>query len=175
MLLKARVWDLSLYDSQRSNKMKKILGIAGLALAFSGTAAAADLGLSYDLSNILAPAGASTSMGASYYLDDSSELMVGIDMALEDGDFALNAENLGYFMHGDGDGIHSLMHGGISITDATGDMGLSLMGGVGFQSDLSFFDNASVRAWTGLSIDVMPDVAVASVSSNLALHYKFGM
>ena len=155
--------------------MKKILGIAGLALAFSGTAAAADLGLSYDLSNILAPAGASTSMGASYYLDDSSEVLVGIDMALAGGDFALNSVDLGYHMHGDGDGIHSLMGGGISITDATGDMGLSLMGGVGFQSDLGFFDNASVRGWTGLMIAVLPDVTVASVSSNLGLHYKFGM
>jgi hypothetical protein len=155
--------------------MKKSLGIAGLALAFSGTAAATDLGFTYDLSNILAPTGANTSMGASYYLDDSSELQIGIDMALAGGDFALNSVNLGYTMHGDGDGIHSLMGGGVSITDATGTMGVSLMGGVGFQSDLGFFDNASVRGWTGLSIAVLPDVAVASVSSNLALHYKFGM
>ena len=155
--------------------MKRILGIAGLALAFSGTAAATDLGLSYDLSNILAPTGANTSMGASYYLDDSTELMVGIDMALAGGEFALNSVDLAYLMHGDGDGIHSLMGGGVSITDATGDMGVSLKGGVGFQSDLGFFDSASVRAWTGLSVAVLPDVVVASVSSNLGLHYKFGL
>ena len=67
------------------------------------------------------------------------------------------------------------MGGGIAITDATGDMGVALGGGVGFQSDLSFFDNASVRAWTGLSIAVMPDVMVTTVSSNLSLHYKFGL
>ena len=35
--------------------MKRILGLAGLTLAFSGTAAATDLGLTYDLSNLLAP------------------------------------------------------------------------------------------------------------------------
>ena len=155
--------------------MKRILGIGALAMGLCGTAAATDLGLSYDLSNILAPAGATTSMGASYYLDDSSELMVGLDMMLMDGDFALNSVDIGYLMHGDGDGIHSIMGGGVSITNATDDMGLSLMGGIGFQSDLGFFDNASVRGWTGLSVAVMPDVMVMSVSSNLGLHYKFGL
>ena len=154
--------------------MKRILGITGLALAFTGTAAAADLGLTYDLSNILGPVGDSTSLGASYYLDDSSEVIVGIDMSFMD-EFALNEIDVTYLMHGDGDGISSLMGGGISVTDATGDMGLSLGGGIGFQSDLGFFDNASIRGWTGLSIAVMPDVMVATVSSNLALHYKFGL
>jgi hypothetical protein len=154
--------------------MKKILGIAGLALAFSGTAAATDLGFTYDLSNVLGPAASASSMGASYYLDDSTELRVGIDMALA-GDFALNEIAVGYWMHGDGDGIHSMMGGGVSITDATGDMGVSLNAGIGFQSDLGFFDNASVRGTTGLDIAVLPDVTVASVSSNLSLHYKFGM
>ena len=154
--------------------MKRILGITGIALAFTGSAAAADLGLTYDLSNMLAPMGDSTSLGASYYLDDSSEVIVGIDMSFMD-EFALNEIDVTYLMHGDGDGIHSLMGGGIAITDATGDMGVALGGGVGFQSDLSFFDNASVRAWTGLSIAVMPDVMVTTVSSNLSLHYKFGL
>ena len=154
--------------------MKRILGITGVALAFTGSAAAADLGLTYDLSNLLAPMADSTSLGASYYLDDSSELIVGIDMAFAE-EFALNEIDVTYLMHGDGDGIHSLMGGGVQITDATGDMGVSLGGGVGFQSDLGFFDNASVRAWTGLSIAVMPDVMVATVSSNLSLHYKFGL
>lgn len=155
--------------------MKRILGIGALAMGLCGTAAATDLGLSYDLSNILAPAGATTSMGASYYLDDSSELMVGLDMALMDGEFALNSVDIDYLMHGDGDGIHSLMGGGISIANATDDMGLSLTGLIGFQSDLGFFDNASVRGWTGLSVAVMPDVEVMSMSSNLELHYKFGL
>jgi hypothetical protein len=155
--------------------MKRILGIGALAMGLCGTAAATDLGLTYDLSNILAPAGASTSMGASYYLDDSSEIQVGLDMYLMDGDFALNSVDIGYLMHGDGDGIHSLIGGGVSVTDATGTMGLSIGGGIGFQSDLGFFDNASVRGWTGLSVTVMPDVMVMSMSSNLGLHYKFGL
>jgi len=155
--------------------MKRILGIGALAMGLCGTAAATDLGLSYDLSNILAPAGAATSMGASYYLDDSSELMVGLDMHFMGEEFALNSVDIAYLMHGDGDGIHSLMGGGVSITNVTDDMGLSLMGGIGFQSDLGFFDNASVRGWTGLSIAVMPDVMVMSMSSNLGLHYKFGL
>lgn len=174
MPVKARVWDLSLYDSQRSNKMKKILGIAGLALAFSGTAAATDLGFTYDLSNLVSPTAHSSSMGASYYLDDSAEIQIGVDMAVADG-FSLNEIAVGYWMHGDGDGIHSMMGGGVSITDATGTMGVSMNAGIGFQSDLSFFDNASVRGTTGLSIAVLPDVTVASVSSNLSLHYKFGL
>lgn len=156
--------------------MKRILGITGITLAFTGSAAAADLGLTYDLSNLLAPTGDNTSLGASYYIDDSSELIVGIDMSFMGDEFALNEIDVTYLMHGDGDGIHSLMGGGIAVTDATGDnMGLSLGGGVGFQSDLGFFDNASVRAWTGLSIAVMPDVMVTTVSSNLSLHYKFGL
>ncbi len=154
--------------------MKRILGIAGLAMGLSGTAAAADLGLNYDLSNLLAPAGAATSLGASYYLDDSTELQVGVDMSFAD-DFALNSVDIAYLMHGDGDGINSIMGGGVSITDATGDMGLSIGGGIGFQSDLGFFDNASVRGWTGVMIGVMPDVQVMTVSSNLSLHYKFGL
>ena len=154
--------------------MKRILGIAGLTLAFSGTAAATDLGLTYDLSNILAPTGDNTTLGASYYLDDSSELIVGLDMAFMD-EFSINEVNLAYLMHGDGDGIHSLMGGGVTLSDVTGDLGVSLGGGVGFQSDLGFFDNASVRGWTGLSIGVTPDVMVMSVSSNLSLHYKFGL
>lgn len=155
--------------------MKRILGIGAIGMGLCGTAAATDLGLTYDLSNILAPAGASTSMGASYYLDDSSELQVGLDMHLMGGDFALNSVDIGYVMHGDGEGIHSLIGGGVSVKDATGTMGLSVMGGVGFQSDLGFFDNASVRGWTGLSIAVLPDVMVMSMSSNLGLHYKFGL
>jgi hypothetical protein len=155
--------------------MKRIFGIGAIGMGLCGTAAATDLGLSYDLSNILAPAGASTSMGASYYLDDSSEIQVGLDMSLMDGAFALSSVDIGYLMHGDGDGIHSLMGGGVTITDATGDMGISIGGGVGFQSDLGFFDNASVRGFTGLSVAVLPDVMVMSMSSNLQLHYKFGL
>ena len=154
--------------------MKRILGIAGLAMGLSGTAAATDLGLNYDLSNLLAPAGAATSLGASYYLDDSTELQVGVDMSFAD-DFALNSVDIAYLMHGDGDGISSIIGGGVSITDATGDMGLSVGGGIGFQSDLGFFDNASVRGWTGVMIGVMPDVQVMTMSSNLSLHYKFGL
>ena len=143
-------------------------------MGLSGTAAATDLGLNYDLSNLLAPAGAATSLGASYYLDDSTELQVGVDMSFAD-DFALNSVDIAYLMHGDGDGINSIMGGGVSITDATGEMGLSIGGGIGFQSDLGFFDNASVRGWTGVMIGVMPDVQVMTVSSNLSLHYKFGL
>jgi hypothetical protein len=154
--------------------MKKILGIAGLALAFSGTAAATDLGFTYDLSNILGPAAHSSSMGASYYLDESTELRFGIDMGLAEG-LDLNEIAVGFWMHGDGDGIHSMMGGGVSIADLTGTMGVSMNAGIGFQSDLGFFDNASVRGTTGLDIAVLPDVTVASVSSNLSLHYKFGL
>jgi hypothetical protein len=68
-----------------------------------------------------------------------------------------------------------MMGGGVSITDATGTMGVALNVGIGFQSDLGFFDNASVRGSTGIDIAVLPDVTVASVSSNLSLHYKFGL
>ena len=155
--------------------MKRILGLAGLTLAFSGTAAATDLGLTYDLSNLLAPTGDNTSVGVSYYLDDSSEVIVGLDMSYMGEEFSINEVDVTYLMHGEGDGIRSLMGGGVIMSDVTGDLGLSVGGGVGFQSDLGFFDNASVRGWTGLQIGITPDVVVASVSSNLSLHYKFGL
>ena len=162
--------------------MKRILGITGLALAFTGSAAAADIGLSYDLSNLLAPTGNSSNLGVSYYMDDSTELVVGLDASMM-GDFALNSVDLSYLMHGDGDGIHSIIGGGVSVTDVTGDLGLAAGGGIGFQSDLGFFDNASVRAWTGLMINVvgtnpttgMSDFGFMTMSSNLELHYKFGL
>ena len=155
--------------------MKRILSIAGLTLAFTGTASAADLGFTYDLSNVLAPTAGATTMGASYYLDDSTEIPVGIDMSVADG-FALNNVSLGYWKHGGGvDEMHAMMGANVNISDVTGDLGLGLNCGIGFQAPISFFDGAAVRAVTGLDVGVTGGFSVQSVSSNLMLHYRFGM
>ena len=155
--------------------MKRILGIASLTLAFSGTASAADLGFTYDLSNVLAPTAGATTLGASYYLDDTTEIPVGVDMAVSDG-FALNTVSVGYWKHGGGiDEMHAVMGADVNLSDVTGDLGVGIGAGIGFQAPISFFDGAAVRAMTGLNVGVTGGFSVNSVSSNLMLHYRFGM
>ena len=157
--------------------MKKVIGIMAACMMLAGTAQAksGDMGLTFGGGMNLT---GDNHAGVSYWLDDNSQVNVGLAFDMQTGDAGSTVLGLraGYKSYMNDGAARGFWAAGLSVEnmnfdDIGGSMGLGLGGGIGVE--YFFNDNLSVSAHTGLGVaftDEFGTITIGLEQTGLSAH-----